>query len=339
MKIAKWYNNKDIRIEDVPKPEPGHSEMLVKVFSCGICGSDIAEWYRLPNAPLVPGHEFGGEVVETGRSVLKYQPGDRVFVAPKVPCMDCYYCKNGHYPVCSKIKDRLPGGLAEYVLVPEPLVKNGTYLLPDNITYDQSTFIEPLACAVRAQKLAGIQKGQTLRVMGCGMSGLLHVKLAKAKNCKIITTDINEQRLAFAKRIGADITINAAENIPDRMVAEHHKMPDVVILCTPATSAVEQAWQLLDKGGVIVFFAVPGPDERVILPINDLWTKEIRIITSYYCGPPDIVDAINLLQRETLNVDDMITHKLPLKDIVKGFQLVIEGRESIKVLIHPNYLK
>ena len=336
MKVAKWYNNKDIRIEDVPRPEPGPSEMLVKVFSCGICGSDIAEWYRLPKAPLVPGHEIGGEVVETGKSVQAYRPGDKVFVAPKVPCMNCYYCKNGHYPVCSKIKDRLPGGFAEYILVPESIVKNGTYLLPDNITYDQSTFIEPLACVARAQKLAGIQKGQTVMVMGCGMSGLLHVKLAKTKNCKIMTTDINGQRLTLAKHIGADITIDAAENVPELLVAKNHKMPDVVILCTPAISAVEQAWKLLDKGGVIVFFAVPGPDKEVIVPINRLWTKEIRILTSYYCGPPDIVEAINLLKTETIKVDDMITHKLPLKDIVKGFQLVIDGKESIKVLIQPN---
>lgn len=339
MKVARWYNNRDIRIEDVPRPKPGQSEMLVKVFSCGICGSDIAEWYRLPKAPLVPGHEIGGEVVETGKSVLKYQPGDRVFVAPKVPCMNCYYCKNGHYPVCSKIKDRLPGGFAEYILVPESIVTNGTYLLPDNITYDQSTFIEPLACVARAQKLAGIQKGQTVMVMGCGMSGLLHVKLAKAKNCKIMTTDINRQRLAFAKRIGADITIDAAESVPELVVAKNYKMPDVVILCNSAISAVEQAWQLLDKGGVIVFFAVPEPDKQVIVPINNFWTKEIRILTSYYCGPPNIVEAINLLETATIKVDDLITHKLPLKDIVKGFQLVIDGKESIKVLILPNYSK
>ncbi|MGB5746255.1 MAG: alcohol dehydrogenase catalytic domain-containing protein [Desulfobacterales bacterium] len=162
MKVAKWYNHQDIRIEEVPTPRPGTDEMLVKVISCGICGSDIVEWYRLPRAPLVPGHEIGAEVVEVGPSVKKFLPGDRVFVAPKVPCMQCDYCKNGHYPVCTNIAERLAGGLSEYVLVPSTLIENGAYRLPDSISYDQSTFIEPLACVVRAQRLAGVQQGQTV---------------------------------------------------------------------------------------------------------------------------------------------------------------------------------
>ena len=336
MKVSMWYNNKDIRIEEAPTPKPGRKEILVKVISCGICGSDIVEWYRLPRAPLVQGHEIGGEIVEVGGSVKNFRPGDRVFVAPKVPCMECYYCQNEHYPVCSNIKDRMPGGFAEYVLVPESLVENGTYLLPNNVTCDQSTFIEPLACVVRAQRLAGVKNDQTVMVIGCGMSGLLHIKLAKAKKCRIIATDINEKRLEFAKKIGADFTINAKEDVPERLIAENRKKADVVILCSSAISAVEQAWKCVDKGGVIVFFAVPGPDKVVTIPINYFWTKEIRIITSYYCGPPDIVDAIKLIESGEIEVDDMITHKLPLKDTAEGFQLVMDGNESLKVIIKPN---
>src|SRR3989339_621524 len=173
MKVALWYNNRDIRIEEVPLRKPGPKELLVKVIACGICGSDVVEWYRLPRAPLVQGHEIGAEVVAVGNLVNKYHPGNRVFIAPKVPCMKCHYCKNGHYPQCTEVKERLPGGFAEYVLVPEVLVENGTYLLPEKISYDQSTFIEPLACVVRAQRLAGLKKGDSLMVIGCGMSGLL----------------------------------------------------------------------------------------------------------------------------------------------------------------------
>ena len=331
-----WYNNKDIRIEEAPTPKPRRKEILVKIISCGICGSDIVEWYRLPRAPLVQGHEIGGEIVEVGGSVKNFRPGDRVFVAPKVPCMECYYCKNEHYPVCSNIKDRMPGGFAEYVLVPELLVEKGTYLLPDNVTCDQSTFIEPLACVVRAQRLAEVKNDQTVMVIGCGMSGLLHIKLAKAKKCRIIATDINEKRLEFAKKIGADFTINAKKDVPERLIAENRKKADVVILCSSAISAVEQAWKCVDKGGVMVFFAVPGPDKVVTIPINYFWTKEIRIITSYYCGPPDIVDAIKLIESGEIEVDDMITHILPLKDTAEGFQLVMDGNESLKVIINPN---
>ena len=183
MKVARWYNNQDIRIEEMPKPVPGPHDILIKVISCGICGSDIVEWYRLPRAPLIPGHEIGGVVVETGSSVTGYQPGDRVFVAPKVPCLKCDYCKKGYSSPLYGSQRTAPGGFAEYILVPGALVANGMHRLPDRITYDQSTFIEPLACVVRAQRLAAIREGQTVLVIGCGMSGLLHIKLAKAKNC------------------------------------------------------------------------------------------------------------------------------------------------------------
>ncbi|MBW2707562.1 MAG: zinc-dependent dehydrogenase [Deltaproteobacteria bacterium] len=336
MKVAKWYNNQDIRIEDVPTPSPGPDEMLVKVMACGICGSDIVEWYRLPRAPLVPGHEIGAEVVGVGQAVSKYNPGDRVFVAPKAPCMQCDYCKSGHYPACTSIKERLPGGFAEFVLVPNTLIEHGTYRLPDTISYEQSTFIEPLACVVRAQRLAGVQQGQTVMVFGCGMSGLLHIKLAKAKNCPVIATDVNAGRLKLAAMLEADITIDAAENVAERLTGTSDKKADVVILSTSAMSAIDQAWKCVDKGGSIVFFAVPGPDRQISIPLNDFWTKEIKILTSYYCGPPDINDAIDLIESETIKVDDMITHRLPLKDIIRGFQLVLDGKESLKVIINPN---
>jgi L-iditol 2-dehydrogenase len=336
MKVAYWYSNKDIRIEEIPTPNSGPKEMLVKVISCGICGSDIVEWYRLPRAPLVQGHEIGAQVVALGDSVNKYKLGDRVFIAPKVPCGKCFYCKNGHYPQCTEVKERLPGGFAEYILVPEILLERGTYLLPEKISYDQSTFIEPLACVVRAQRQARLKKEDSVLVIGCGMSGLLHIKLAKAKGCKVIAADINKMKLEFALRMGADIVIDAGNNVPERLVAENGKKADAVFLCASADSAVEQAWACVDKGGVIVLFAVPGPDKKVVVPINDFWMKEITLITSYYCGPPDITEAMNLIESDKIAVDDLITHRLALTDIAAGFQLVSDGRESIKVIIKPN---
>jgi L-iditol 2-dehydrogenase len=337
MKVAKWYNNKDIRIEKVPTPKPGPFEMLCEVIACGICGSDIVEWYRLPRAPLVQGHEIGVKVVDVGESVKKFKPGDRVFIAPKVPCMQCDYCRREQHPLCSAIKERLPGGFAQYVLVTPALIENGAYQLPDNITYDQSTFIEPLACVVRAQRLAGVQEGQTVLIVGSGMSGLLHVKLAVANNCRVIATDIHTMRLERAKSLGAQLVINAADdNFKERLFEENQGPADAVILCTSALTAIDKAWKCLDKGGAIVFFAVPGPDKTVTIPINELWTREIRILTSYYCGPADIIEAIKLLESGTIKVDGLITHRLPLENIQDGFQLVMDGRESIKVIIQPN---
>ena len=336
MKVSLWYNNRDIRIEEVPTPAPGPAEMLVKVMACGICGSDVVEWYRLPRAPLVQGHEIGAEVVRVGEAVADYRPGDRVFIAPKVPCLTCDYCRKGHHPQCSTVKERLPGGFAEYVLVPEPLRTRGTYRLPDTMTFDQSTFIEPLACAVRAQRLAGLEAGQTLLVLGCGMSGLLHVKLAREKGCTIAATDVDPRRLALAGNLGADLTLDAAEDVAARLLEAHGRKADVVMLCTSALRAVEQAWRCVDRGGAVVFFAVPGPEQEVVLPVNAFWTQEVRILTSYYCGPPDLAESLALIRDGKIVVDDLITHRLPLEAIEEGFGLVLDGRESIKVIIHPH---
>ncbi|MGD8664804.1 MAG: zinc-binding dehydrogenase, partial [Desulfobacterales bacterium] len=275
--------------------------------------------------------------VDVGRSVSGYKPGDRVFVAPKVPCMQCAYCKNGHYPVCSNVKERLPGGFAEYIRVPQALVENGTYRLPDGISYDQSTFIEPLACVVRAQRLADVRKNQTVMVMGSGMSGLLHIKLAKTKHCRVIATDINPKKLEKAGNMGADIILDAAEDVAARVVAANRRKADVVLLCTSAITAVDQAWDCVDKGGVIVFFAVPHPDKEVTIPINHFWTRETRVITSYYCGPPDIEAAIDLIETRAIEVDDLITRQLPLQNVADGFRMVMEDRETLKVIIKPHY--
>jgi L-iditol 2-dehydrogenase len=310
--------------------------MLVKVVSCGICGSDIVEWYRLPRAPLVQGHEVGAEVVEAGDSVERFKPGDRVFIAPKVPCGRCRYCREGHFPQCSEVKERLPGGFAEYILVPEVLIEKGAYLLPPSISYDMSTFIEPVACVVRSQRLAGLKDGQSVLVLGCGMSGLLQIQLAKRKKCPEVATDISEKRREVARSFGADLAIPADGDVPKRVLEHLQSKADVVILCTSALSAVEQAWACVDKGGAVVFFAVPGPEKTVTVPVNDFWTKEIRILTSYYCGPPDIQEAIELLAGGAIDVERMITHRLPLEDIVRGFELVMSGEEAIKVIIKPH---
>ena len=336
MKVATWYNNNDIRIEEAPLRRPGPREMTVKVISCGICGSDVVEWYRLPRAPLVQGHEVGAEVTEVGSAVTRFTPGDRVFIAPKVPCLRCGYCHDGHFPQCAEVKERLPGGFAEYILVPEVLVERGAYLLPDSISYDQATFIEPLACVVRAQRLADLREGQSVLVLGCGMSGLLQIQLAKKKHCLVVATDTDQKKRTYADTFGADLTIPATENVPAKLLEYLHKKADIVILGTSALSAVEQAWASVDKGGAVVFFAVPGPEKRVVVPITDFWTKEIRILTSYYCGPADIQESIRLLAAHEIEVDSMITHRLPLREIANGFRLVIGGHEAIKVIIKPH---
>ena len=336
MKISLWYNNKDIRILDAPVPEPGPGEVLLQVMACGICGSDLVEWYRLPRAPLIQGHEIGARVEKVGPAVLNFNPGDRVMAAPKVPCLKCNYCRDGHFPQCSEVKERLPGGFAQYVLVPKSIVENGLYPLPASISYEQATFIEPLACVVRAARLGGVTEKKTVLVLGSGVSGLLHVRLAKLRNCVIAATDVNPKKLELAEKAGAQILIPAGEDVPARLIKETGRKADVVILCTGVMAALEQAWQSVDKGGSIVFFAVPAPEQSVVIPINDFWTKEVRILTSYYCGPPDIKEVIELLVAGKIEVDSLVTHRLPLEKIAAGFALLLEGQDAVKVIIEPN---
>lgn len=336
MKAAVWYNNRDIRIEEVPTPSPGTGEMLVKVHSCGICGSDIVEWYRLPRAPLVQGHEIGVEVVATGTGVNRFKIGDRLFIAPKIPCMKCRYCLNGHYPQCTSAKDRLPGGFAEYILVPGEIVAGGCYPLPENISYDQATFIEPLACVIRAQRLAGAEPDQNMLVLGAGMSGLLHIKLAKYKACTVSATDIRPERRKLAEQFGAGHTFSAEADVANELIRTTGRKADVVVVTTGAPPALEQAWQSVDMGGAVVLFAVPGPEKTVTVPVNDFWRKEIRILTSYYCGPDDIETAIGLIKEKKITVDELITHRLPLEETVKGFNLLLGGDKSLKVIIKPH---
>ena len=336
MKCAVWYHNRDIRIEERKLPPPGPREMRVKVHACGICGSDIVEWYRLPRAPLVQGHEVGAEVVETGAEVTRFKPGDRVFIAPKVACLECKYCRAGHYPQCSSIKERLPGGFAEYILVPPALVDRGAYLLPPSISFDQATFIEPLACVLRSQRLAALQPGQTVLVLGCGMSGLLQIQAAKRQGCRVAATDVDPTRLQRAASLGADLTLGASDDVSARVVAQFGGKADTAMICTAALGAIEQAWAALDKGGAVVFFAVPAPDREVVVPINAFWTQEIRILTSYYCGPPDIEASLGLLADGAIDVDSLVTHRLPLGDTARGFALVRDGQEAVKVIIQPH---
>jgi L-iditol 2-dehydrogenase len=336
VKISLWYNNQDIRIADADMPEPGPGEVLLKIMACGICGSDLVEWYRLPRAPLVQGHEVGARVEKVGPGVAKYKPGDRIMAAPKVPCMNCSYCRDGHYPQCSEVKERLPGGFAQYVLASRIIVENGFYHLPESVSYEQATFVEPLACVVRAARIGGVSERRTVLVLGSGISGLMHIRLAKLRKCLVAATDINPDKLALAAKAGADILIPAGADIAARLIQETGRKADVVMLCTSAMPAVEQAWRSVDKGGAIVFFAVPGPEKSVVIPINDFWTKEIRILTSYYCGPPDIHEALDLLATKKIDVDSLVTHRLPLEELAKGFALMMEGKEAVKIIIEPN---
>ncbi|MCK5628906.1 alcohol dehydrogenase catalytic domain-containing protein, partial [Candidatus Bathyarchaeota archaeon] len=308
MFVAMYHNNKDIRIQQMPKPEIGTDEILLKVMACGICGSDVIEWYRAPKAPRVLGHEATGIIEKTGEKVSQYKVGDRVFVSHHVPCNRCRYCLRGHHTACETLHttNYYPGGLAQYIKVPRINAEKGIYKLPSDMSFHEGTFVEPLACTIRGQRLSGIQKEDTLLVIGSGISGILHIKLAKLKGVKrIIAADIKPSRLKMAKRFGAHYTINAeGKNFPEKLAEINQgREADQVFVCTGAMKGTLASLECVEKGGTILFFAVPDPKFRIPVPVTKFWRKEITIRTSYGAAPQDLEEALEILARKRINVN------------------------------------
>ena len=326
MKVAKYYNNKDVRIEEMPVPEIGPGEILVKVKASGICGTDVMEWYRIKKAPRILGHEIAGDVTESKSG--KYKPGQRVFVSHHVPCNSCKYCRERNHTACDALHkgNYFPGGYSEFIRVPGENVERGTYLLPDNVSYEEGAMIEPLACGVRGLRLIDIKKGHTVLILGCGVSGLLNIRIAKIKGARVIATDINDYRLKKANEFGADEAVHA-DKLPDIKA-------DRVIICTGSYKAVEQAFRCIDKKGIILFFAIP--DKDIAVPVPDFWRNELTVTSSYGAAPDDLKEALALIADKQIDVKSVITHKLPLRRIQEGFKTVIGAGKSLKVVLEPD---
>ncbi len=340
MRVARWYSNSDVRIEEMPMPSTGPGELLVRVEACGICGSDVMEWYRIDRAPLVLGHEIGGQVVEVGKGEERYHEGDRITVAHHVPCNTCKYCLSGHHTVCDTLRQTnfYPGGFAEYLRVPVINVDRGVFLLPDTMSYEEATVIEPLACVLRGLRKTDMQPGDTVLVIGSGITGLIYIQLARAFGAgRIIATDISEYRLEAARKFGADDTIDATEDVPERLRQINNGLPaDIVIVCTGAEAAVGQALKSVERSGKILFFAPTGPGVEIPFSVNDVfWRNDITLTTSYAASPADYQAALELIGAGTIKVKPMITHRLPMAETAEGFRLVAEAGDSIKVIVEP----
>lgn len=340
MRVAMYYNNSDIRVEEMPVPQIGPGELLVKVLASGICGSDVMEWYRIKKAPLVLGHEIAGEIVDIGEGVSHFKVGDRVTVAHHVPCNTCHYCLNSRYSVCETLRTTnfYPGGLSEYIRVPQINVDRGTFLLPEEVSFEEGTFVEPLACTLRGQRAANLQPGQSVLVIGSGISGLLHIQLARALGAgRIMAVDITDYRLEAAKMAGADALFHASEDVPARIREfNNYRLADFVIVCTGAVSAIKQAFHSVERGGTILLFAPTEPDVSIPINVWNLWRNCNSIVMSYAGPPADTLISIELLRAGRVKVQDLITHRLPLAETPLGFKLVAEARESIKVIIEPH---
>jgi len=338
MKAAKLYNFNDIRIEDIPIPEIGPGDALIRTHACGICSGDVMPWYIEKKAPLVIGHEPTGEIVETGEGVTSFKPGDRVFTHHHAPCFTCRFCRRGDYVQCETWKNTkiIPGGISEYILIPRINLENDTLSLPDTLSYEDGTLIEPTACVVKALKRAGIRRGDTVLVIGLGFMGQLNVLLARKYGAgKIIGADMVQFRLQKAKELGADEVIDVSKNNLIEALKEltNGEMADVVIVGPNSAEAMKQGIGSTGAGGKVLFFTPAKPDEKLILDPNELYFKDINIITSYSCGPTDTADALEIIESGIVSAEKLVTHRFPIEKTAEAFRLTAEAKDSFKSVI------
>ena len=343
MRVALYYNNNDIRIEGRPVPKIGRGELLIRVEASGICGTDVIQWYRRGRTPLVLGHEIAGRISEVGEGLKQYKRGQRVSASHHLPCGECDYCLRGHETVCDTLRRTHfdPGGFCEFLRIPSINVElGGVYPLPDNLSYEEATFIEPLACVLRGQRLARMSKDKSVLVIGCGVAGLLHIALARASGASyIVACDIIDYRLQFAKRLGANKVINAQNEDVSKYfrLLNQGRGADLVILATGAKNASIAALKAVERGGVILFFAATDEGVAIALSVNDVfWRKETTLISSYAATPHEHLQALELIRTGKVAVKELISHRFGLDRIQEGFRLVSEAGKSLKVIIEPN---
>lgn len=340
MKVAVYYNNKDVRLEDYPEPSIGPGEIKLKVDSCGLCGGDAMEWYLVHKAPIILGHEPTGTVVEVGQGVTKFKENDRVFVHHHVPCFSCHYCRRGFYTMCEHFtKTHIhPEAFAEYVRVPAENVQHDTHKLPEWVSFEEGTLAEPMGCVVKGIKCAGIQPGDTVAVVGAGFMGLGFIQLARVWGAgKVVAFDFNDWRLGKARELGADYTFNSGQGDPLEALRDLNagRLADSVIVSPNGVRAIDFGARLAGKGSTLMIFAPPDPDEEWVVHPTELFFKDMTVRFTYSCSHLDTAQALEFIAGGRLNAGAMITHRFGLDKVADGIALIKSAGESIKTIIKP----
>ncbi len=338
MLAVEYHANDDVRIVELPVPQIGPGEILVQLRACGLCASDVMEWYMQPRAPLYPGHEPVGVIAAVGAGVTQFEVGGRVFVHHHVPCMVCHFCRRGSYSQCATFRaTRLyPGGLAEYMRVPAPNVQLDVLALPADLSFEAATLIEPLACCVRGIQRASIQAGDSVLVLGAGSNGLMLAQLARQRGavCVVIVDPIAYRRTC-ALDAGVDYALDpqAGDLLEQILAVNEGRKPDSVLVTPSSISAMKQGIELVGPGGTVLLFAPPPPSELLGIAPHQLFFQEITLHTSYSAGPYETRLALDLLRHGRIRAETVITHRFALRDAAKAFQLVAKPGDALKAVI------
>ncbi len=338
MLAVEYHSNDEVRVVELPIPEIGPGELLVQLRACGLCASDVMEWYMKPRAPLYPGHEPVGVVVAAGKGVGRFSVGQRVFMHHHVPSMVCHFCQRGSFSQCATFRaTRLdPGGLAEFVRVPALNVQLDVLPLPGELSFEAATLIEPLACCVRGINRAAIQPGDSVLILGAGSNGLILAQLAQQRGAtRVMIVDPIAYRLQRALDAGIDFALDpqAGPLLEQIYAVNDGRKPDIVLVTPSKISAMQQGLELVGPGGTVLLYAPPPPSEVLPVTPNALFFQEISLRTSYSAGPHETRLALELLRSGRIRAETVITHRFPLRDAAQAFRLVAQPGDALKVII------
>lgn len=338
MRVAVAHDFNDIRIEERPVPQIGPREALVKIAVCGISSGDVMPWYIRKKTPIVLGHEPAGTVEEVGAEVTCVKPGDRVAIHHHAPCFVCRFCRRGDHVQCATWKRTHidPGGVAEYVRVPEENLVGATLVLPPNVTMEDATLVESVACGVKGFKRARIRPGDMVLVLGLGAMGQLNIVLARHYGAKVvIAADFQGFRCDYARKLGADLVINMTK----RDLAEEVRkatdglMADIVVVDASSVQAVESGIRCCGRGGTVLLSTPIPREEKLTIPLHDLYFSEISLVSAYLCGPFDTREALELIEQRVVTARRIVTHRFPLEKTGEAFRKTAEAGDSIKSLV------
>ncbi len=343
MKAAVFHGVDDIRLEDVPMPTIRDDEVLVRIFACAICGSDVRIFHnghKLITPPMITGHEMAGEVVEVGNQVDGWKPGDRFTVATSVPCLNCRACERGYFNVCEDLTGvgfNFPGGFAEYTIIPQQVLRAGNLLkLPDALGYREGAISEPLACVVNGQELSKVGKDDVVTVIGAGPIGCMHIALAKQRGAKqVISVGISAPRIEQARKAGADVCIDAEAT--DAVAAVKDATggwgADCVIVAAGSLKAQEDGIRMAARRGrVNLFGGVPKTAGALPLDSNFVHYDEVFVHGSYGSTSRQHAHALELMASGKIDPGLFISQVLPFDRILDGFAIAEQGN-SLKVVL------
>ena len=329
-----------ISIDETKEPVLNSGDVLVQMHACGICGSDLEKVFGEYGQPSMRlGHEPAGIIIDIGSSVTEFKKGDRVFTHHHVPCYSCHFCKHQNETMCQKYYETnlSPCGLSEEYLVPEWNVSHGGILkLPDSMTFEQAAMIEPLACCVRAWKKFSYREGDSAAVFGIGPTGMMHVMIAQTKKfSKIFCFDVNDFRLNFAKKFNITDSVNSMDENKKQKILTHTegRGVDVAIVATSSLNALDDAIDMVRKGGIVMMFGVPSKGAKINLDMSKIYSKEITLLTSYAASDHDTQEAVHLIDSGHIDVKQLVTHTYPIQDSQKAFEHARSGKNAMKIII------